>query len=251
MKAGIKSDHMAKTIVQTEIDHFSKDSDKWWDSKGPFAPLHKMNPVRLEYIKGQICQRFARDMTDLKALKDLSVLDVGCGGGLICEPMSRMGAEVTGLDADAQAIDVAVAHAAKEGLDVTYRNNAVEDISEQYDVVLALEIIEHVADPAYFVKTCLERVKPGGLIIFSTLNRTIKSFALGKVAAEYILRWVPTGTHNWKQFVTPAELSRAIRSHSVQPQDITGVVYDPLCDKFNLSKSDVSINYFLSAYINK
>jgi len=262
---------MSSTIDHKEIDHFAKDSARWWDEAGPFAPLHRLNPVRLSYIKSQICNHYERDVNDLKALKGLSILDVGCGGGLVCEPLARMGGNVTGVDADGNAIDVAKDHAAQSGLKINYKAGAAESflsplsprkrgsrggnkkIADQvrddgggFDVVLALEIIEHVPDPALFVQNVMNLVKPGGLVIFSTLNRTPKSYALGIVAAEYILRWVPRGTHDWKKFVKPSEL----RGHIVQAggtaHDITGLTFNPLKNDFQLSKTDIAVNYFIS-----
>ncbi len=234
------------SVDQNEIQNFSKDSSHWWDENGPFKPLHKLNPVRLKHIKAQICTAFERDEQDLKALKGLKILDIGCGGGLICEPMARLGADITGVDADANAIEVAKAHTDEMGLTVTYKNGAAEDLKGPYDVVLALEVIEHVSDVDSFVQTCIRLCKPGGIIIFSTLNRTAKSFALGIVAAEYILRWVPQGTHNWKKFVKPSELSRAVRKNSAKVQDITGLMYNPVTDEFSIHKTDIDVNYFMT-----
>lgn len=237
---------MSSTIEQKEIEQFSKDSANWWDENGAFKPLHMLNPVRMAYIKRQICAHFGRDETDLNALKDLSALDVGCGGGLVCEPMARMGADVTGADADAQAIRVAQAHAADAGLDITYLHGAAEDLNSQFDVVLALEIIEHVSAPALFVETVAKLAKPNGLVIFSTLNRTAKSYALGIVAAEYLLRWVPRGTHSWGKFVKPSELRRHANKAGLTPYDVTGLVFNPLKSQFSLSDNDVGVNYFMS-----
>lgn len=234
------------SVDQNEIQNFSKDSSHWWDESGPFKPLHKLNPVRLKHIKAQICAAFDRDEQDLKALKGLKILDIGCGGGLICEPMARLGADITGVDADANAIEVAKAHADEMGLTVTYKNGAAEDLKGPYDVVLALEVIEHVSDVDSFVQTCARLCKPGGIIIFSTLNRTAKSFALGIIAAEYILRWVPQGTHNWKKFVKPSELSRAARKNGAKVQDITGLMYNPVTDEFSIHKTDIDVNYFMT-----
>ena len=236
---------MSSSVQQKEIENFAKDSAHWWDESGPFKPLHKLNPARMRYIKAQICAHFERDYNDLKALKKLKVLDVGCGGGLVCEPLSRLGANVSGLDADAQAIAVAQEHAKDNGLKITYQNEAVENHKGTYDVVTALEILEHVADVESFIRSCADRLKPGGLIIFSTLNRTPQSFALGIVAAEYILRWVPRGTHNWKQFIKPSELARAARSCNLTPADVTGLVYNPTSDSFSLS-DNTSVNYLMT-----
>ena len=238
------------SVDPSEIQNFSKDSRSWWDEKGPFAPLHQLNPVRLSYLKAQICKAYSRDESDPKALKDLSVLDIGCGGGLVCEPMTRMGANVTGIDADVQAIGVAKDHAKLSGLEIDYRAESAEKLAEEkaaFDVVLALEIIEHVNDPESFVKTVCALAKPGGIVIFSTLNRTPKSYALGIVAAEYLLGLVPKGTHEWKKFVTPAELSKMLRAAGVNANDLCGLVYSPFTRDFKLSKTDLDVNYFISA----
>lgn len=225
-----------------EIEHFAKDSSHWWDEAGPFKPLHKLNPVRIEYIREQILNHF-----EALDLKKLSIIDVGCGGGLVCEPFARQGAKVTGLDADEVAISVAKEHAKGQGLDIAYDCKLVEDVKKTYDVVLALEIIEHVPDVEGFVKSCFDACKPGGLVIFSTLNRTAKSYALGIVAAEYILNWVPQGTHNWKQFVKPSEFARCVRKVDQEVKDICGIRYNPLSDKFSMDPKDVDVNYFLVA----
>lgn len=261
---------MTNTVDQKEIQQFSKDSGQWWDESGPFAPLHRLNPVRLSYIKQQICGAFERDVNDLKALKGLDILDIGCGGGLVCEPLARLGANVTGADADAQAIDVASAHADESGLKIQYYNGSAESLLDSlrkrgssktiqkdpgfrrddvagFDVVLALEIIEHVQTPAEFVDSVSRLVKPGGLVIFSTLNRNPKSFLLGIVAAEYILRWVPKGTHSWKKFIKPSELARFARATGLKPHDVTGLIFNPVKDAFALSKHDLDVNYLLSA----
>jgi len=235
------------TIDEREIHHFSGDAHRWWDENGPFAPLHKLNPVRVSYIKQMICAHFERDYNDLNALDGLSALDIGCGGGLVCEPMARMGADVTGADADPQAIETAKEHATSQGLSIRYLNKPAEEIGETFDIVLALEIIEHVADPAHFVESCAKLLKPGGLIIFSTLNRTPKSFALGIVAAEYILRWVPKGTHQWKKFIRPSELARLVRQTGLKPSNISGLTLNPITGEFQISNSDLDVNYFLAA----
>lgn len=243
-----------------EIDHFSKDAKEWWNEKGPFAPLHRMGPARLRYIKTQICTHFNRKYENMKAFEGLTFLDIGCGGGLVCEPMARLGAAVTGVDADPVAIETAINHAEQAGLDIKYINGAAEDLlssfesppqaggnRREHDIVLALEIIEHVNDPAKFVETCAGLVKPGGLVIFSTLNRNLKSFALGIVAAEFILRWVPRGTHSWKKFIRPSELARWSRAAGLKPGDISGLVFDPLKNEFKISNTDIDVNYFLTA----
>lgn len=236
---------LAQSVDSKEIGHFSKDAARWWDEAGPFAPLHKLNPARLAYIKERICAAYGRDVKGFDSLKGLKILDIGCGGGLVCEPLARLGGDVIGIDADEQAIDVAREHAGD--LKIDYRAGAAEDVTEKFDVVLALEIIEHVNAPAEFVKTCAKLVKPDGIIIFSTLNRTAKSFALGIMAAEYILRWVPRGTHNWKKFVRPSELANALRKAGLTPQDVRGLVYNPLKSDFSLSQHDIDVNYFITA----
>lgn len=238
---------MTNSVDPKEIQAFSRDADRWWDEKGPFAPLHRLNPVRMAYIREQICAHSGLDQKVLKPLSGLKILDIGCGGGLVCESLARLGADVTGIDADAVAIGVAREHAKASGLAIAYLCGAAETLEEQFDVVLALEIIEHVPDPAAFVASCARLVKPGGMVIFSTLNRTAKSFALGIVAAEYILRWVPAGTHHWQKFVRPSELSRLVRQCGLEVHDTCGLVLDPLKNRFRLSETDLSVNYFLSA----
>ena len=224
-----------------EIEHFAKDSSFWWNEEGPFKPLHRLNPVRIEYLRNQIEAHYPD-----KKISDLSVLDVGCGGGLVCEPFARMGAKVIGLDADANAIKVAKEHAAQHDLSIDYQVGAIEDSDQQYDVVFALEIIEHVSDAQAFAQSVLKAVKPGGLAVFSTLNRTYKSYALGIIAAEHILGWVPKGTHSWNKFVKPSELSRYISSEGAKVKDVTGLVFSPIQNKFALNPSDVDVNYLMS-----
>ncbi len=240
----------ARTLNPSEIAHFAKDSAHWWDENGPFKPLHRLNPTRIHYIREQIIAHFHLDNTPIKALKGLKILDVGCGGGLVCESLARLGAHVTGIDGDENAIQVAKDHARDAELDITYMCGAAEDLipsKKKFDVVLGLEVIEHVDHPTFFVETLAKLITPKGLVIFSTLNRTAKSFALGIVAAEYILGWVPRGTHNWHKFITPAELARLCLTHNLKTKNITGLVFNPLKNEFALHKNDVAINYFLSA----
>ena len=244
---------MNTTVNRQDIEHFSADSDKWWDETGPFAPLHRLNPARMGYLKSTITSHFDLDPGNTPPLKDISIIDVGCGGGLVCEPLARLGANITGLDADENAVNVAKNHAGQMGLDISYLAASTTSHLETdknrgaYDVVLALEIIEHVDNRQQFVREVFELCKPGGLVIFSTLNRTAKSFALGIVAAEYILRWVPQGTHSWKKFVKPSELSSFIRKAGGTPIDIHGLIYDIKDREFRLDKKDLDVNYFLSA----
>lgn len=227
-----------------EIAHFSKDAPQWWNEDGPFAPLHRLNPARLSYIKEQVLDHYS-------AIKKLSVLDIGCGGGLICEPLSRLEAKVTGIDADPEAILAAKQHATEEGLQITYQNSSIESLlkssKQRYDVVLALEIVEHVDDIQNFVQSCFEACKPGGLVIFSTLNRTAKSFLLGIIAAEYLLRWVPKGTHQWSKFVKPSQLHRYIRQAGGTYKDQKGLYYNPIEKEFKVSNKDTDVNYFITS----
>lgn len=238
------------TVDAKEIEIFAKDSSSWWDESGPFGPLHRLNPVRLSYIRDRITGLYGRDARSLRPFEGLSVLDIGCGGGLVCEPMARLGADVTGIDADANAVKIAKAHAAQSGLAIEYRHAATDDLvstKKTYDAVLALEIVEHVADVERFVEHALALCKPSGIVVFSTLNRTPKSFLLGKIAAEYILGWVPRGTHDWKKFLKPSELAAAIRQGGGQSSGLEGMVFDPLGGGFKRSARDVGVNYFLCA----
>ena len=231
------------TIDHSEIAHFAKDSMHWWDENGAFSPLHKLNPTRIAYLKSQITAHFG-------AIKGLNILDIGCGGGLVCEPLTRLGATMTGIDGDAQAIETAKNHAAGNRLNINYLCGDAQNLiqkKQRYDVVLGLEVIEHVNDPDIFIDMMTKLIKPNGLLILSTLNRTPKSYALGIVMAEYVLRWVPRGTHSWQKFVKPSELNRMLRRRNWHTHDVTGLIYNPLADSFSLSPSDVDVNYFLTA----
>jgi len=237
------------TVDAREIEAFSAVASHWWDQNGPFKPLHLLNPTRLGYLRDSIAAHFDRDAATERPLDGLEIADVGCGGGLVTEPLARMGADMTGIDASGEAIDVARDHAEAMDLSITYRNNAIEDLvaqGKQFDALVAMEIVEHVADRAAFVAACCACVRPGGLVLFSTLNRTRKSFALGIVGAEYILRWVPRGTHTWSKFVKPSELARDLRQGGAEVNDVTGMAYDPLADRWALS-SDAAVNYMIRA----
>ena len=227
---------MRKTANQREIENFTTLADQWWDEQGPMKPLHALGPVRLPILK-----RWSGEV------KNKTILDVGCGGGLICEPLARMGAKVTGIDAGAENIAVAKDHAKQSGLKIDYVATTAEDFKGQFDVVMALEIIEHVDDPALFVESLVRLCKPKGTIIISTLNRNAKSFALAKVAAEYILRWVPKGTHDWKKFKKPSEVAAWLNENGAKITDMTGLMFDPLRGSFVENARDVDVNYFLRA----
>ncbi len=239
---------MTNTVDQKEIQAFSKDAAQWWDPAGPFAPLHRLNPVRMGYIRGRICDHFGLEQNDLKPFKNLKILDVGCGGGLVCEPLARLGGTVTGLDAAPVAIEAAKDHAKASGLSITYRAEPSDNHKGgPYDVITALEIIEHVSDTHAFIASLRKLLKPGGILIVSTLNRTGKSYALGIVAAEYILGWVPKGTHDWKKFVKPSELAALLRAHDLAPSETAGLVFNPLGGDFTISKTDLDVNYLMVA----
>jgi 2-polyprenyl-6-hydroxyphenyl methylase / 3-demethylubiquinone-9 3-methyltransferase len=238
------------TIDAAEVRQFADLAAHWWDEKGPLGPLHRINPVRLGYIREQICTHFGRNPESFTPFTGLKMADIGCGGGLVTEPLCRMGAMVTGIDAGAENIKTARQHARQQKLDIEYIAGSVEDCAEEgrkFDIVTALEIVEHVADPALFLASCTKLVKKNGLIILSTLNRTPKSFALGIVAAEYILRWVPAGTHDWKKFVKPSELAKPLTSTGLEIKDVTGMIYNPLQRTFALSKDDLGVNYLMTA----
>jgi len=240
---------MTTSLNPKEIEHFSKYSSRWWDENGPFRPLHRLGSVRLRYLRDRITGHYGLDGDSLSPFTGMKILDVGCGGGLVCEPLARLGGHVTGIDADENAIAVAKDHAAGMGLKINYLCGTAESLTkkkQQFDVVLALEIVEHVADRDFFVRTCADLCRPGGLVIFSTLNRTPKSFALGIVAAEHILRWVPRGTHDWRKFVKPSELAAAARKAGLTEKNISGYGFNPLSGQFDLSDRHVAVNYFMT-----
>jgi 2-polyprenyl-6-hydroxyphenyl methylase/3-demethylubiquinone-9 3-methyltransferase len=237
------------TLDREEVARFAKLSGQWWDERGPFRQLHRINPVRLTYIRDQLCRKFARDAKQAASLAGLSVLDIGCGGGLVCEPLARLGASVTGIDPAAENIAAAKAHASAQGLDIAYEVATAEELAargQSYDAVLLLEVVEHVPDVPAFLKTVAPLVKPGGVMILSTLNRTLKSFALAIVGAEYILRWLPVGTHQWQRFVTPEELASALSAAGLALTGTEGLVYDPFSDEWRLG-TDTDVNYFATA----
>jgi 2-polyprenyl-6-hydroxyphenyl methylase/3-demethylubiquinone-9 3-methyltransferase len=237
------------TIDAAEVARFAALADTWWDPAGKMGMLHKFNPVRLGFIKEAACRRFSRDPKRLDSLQGLRFLDIGCGGGILSEPIARLGASVVGADPAAANIESAKVHAAREGLSIDYRATTAEalaDAGERFDVVLAMEVVEHVADLTLFVGRCAEMVKPGGLMVVATINRTIKSFALAIVGAEYVLRWLPRGTHQWDKFVTPNEIEIALEKRSLNVTEETGVIYNLLADRWQLS-TDMDVNYMVAA----
>jgi len=237
------------SVDAAEVERFSRHAADWWDARGPMAALHKFNPVRLGYIRDQAAACFDRDPKKLDCLKGLRMLDIGCGGGILSEPLARLGAQVIGADPAEENIAAARAHAEETGVAVDYRATTAEELAaakERFDVVLAMEVVEHVTDVNAFVATCAAMVTPGGLMIAATLNRTLKSFALAIVGAEYVLRWVPRGTHQWDKFVTPVELETAIEDSGLRITGERGVIYNPFADCWQLS-SDMDVNYMLVA----
>jgi 2-polyprenyl-6-hydroxyphenyl methylase/3-demethylubiquinone-9 3-methyltransferase len=237
------------SVDAREIDQFARLGAQWWNPHGPMAALHKFNPVRLAYIRDQAVAHFSRDPKTLDCLAGLRILDIGCGGGILSEPLARLGADVVGADPSEDNIAIASAHAKDSGVSVDYRATTAEDLAaqrEQFDIVLAMEVVEHVVNVNEFVATCAAMVKPGGLMIAATLNRTMKSFALAIVGAEYILRWLPRGTHQWDKFVTPEELERAMAAGGLLVIAERGVIYNLLADRWQLS-DDMDVNYMMVA----
>ncbi len=236
------------TIDPAEVERFSRIADEWWNPRGEFAPLHRLNPVRLGYIRDRASTHWRRDALSEAPLRGLSLLDIGCGGGLICEPMARLGAQVTGIDAAERNVATATAHAGGQALEIDYRPTTAESLAGsgvQFDIVLALEIVEHVADADLFLQSCGRLVKPGGLLFLSTLNRTAKAWALAVAGAEYVLRWLPRGTHDWRKFLKPSEVVRGIGAGGIEAREIVGVVYNPLGRAWSLNKRDLDVNYML------
>ena len=230
----------------SEIAKFEAMAAEWWDPKGKFKPLHMMNPIRLGYITTQIATEFGRDLKTPRPFEGLRLLDIGCGGGLLSEPMARLGAQVVGADAAPKNIEVARLHADQVGLDIDYRAETAEALlaaGESFDAVLAMEIVEHVAEPPAFVQACHDLLRPGGVLVMSTLNRTARSFAAAIVGAEWVMRWLPKGTHEWSRFITPEELAAMMQASGLKVVDRRGMVFNPLSWGWSLSDRDMSVNY--------
>jgi 2-polyprenyl-6-hydroxyphenyl methylase/3-demethylubiquinone-9 3-methyltransferase len=239
----------SSTVDPGEVARFAALADDWWNLSGKMAPLHKFNPVRLAFIRDQACAQFSRDPKRLDCMSGLKILDIGCGGGIVAEPLAKLGADVTGIDPAEENIAAAKLHAEKSGLAIDYRATTVETVAERgetFDIVIASEVVEHVADVDLFVRCAGKAVKPGGLLIATTINRTMKSFALAIVGAEYVLRWLPIGTHRWDKFVTPEELDKAISASGLEVVEESGIMYDPFHDRWTAS-SDMDVNYMLAA----
>lgn len=242
----------AGTLDQAELQKFAALSAEWWDPKGKFRPLHQIGPVRLQFVRDRLAEHFGLDTRGLKPLAGLRVLDIGCGGGLISEPLARMGAKVTGIEPKEANLRAAILHAEPQGLEIDYRAATVEDLvaaGDTFDAVVCLEVVEHVPDVAAFVGSCAALVRPGGMLVLSTINRTLKSFALAIVGAEYILRWLPVGTHQWDRFITPAELTGHVVAAGLAMGRVEGMIYNPLTDKWSRS-GDTDVNYLAAAIRN-
>ena len=238
------------TVDPAEVAKFEAMAAEWWDPKGKFKPLHMLNPCRLDYITSQIAAEFNRDLGQPMPFTGLRLLDIGCGGGLLSEPMARLGATVVGADAAERNIPVAQVHAEQSGLNIDYRHTTAEALAEageQFDIVLNMEVVEHVADPLSYLTACQQLLKPGGLHLCSTINRNPKSFAVAIVGAEFVMRWLPRGTHEWHKFITPNELFALLEQSGVTPVDRKGFVFNPVSWSWSISPRDLSVNYVTSS----
>ena len=238
---------MPTTIDAAEIEKFQAMAAEWWDPNGKFKPLHMLNPCRLDYITTQIAAEFGRDLSRDAPFAGLRILDIGCGGGLLAEPMARLGAEVVGVDAAERNIPVARAHAQQSGLEIDYRHTSAEALlaagEAPFDAVLNMEVVEHVSDPLAYLTACHDLLRPGGIMICSTLNRNPKSYLMAIIGAEHVMRWLPKGTHDWAKFITPDELFDRLRRAGLSPEDRTGFVFNPVTWTWRLSERDLSVNY--------
>ena len=231
-----------------EVKKFTSFAEDWWNPDGKMKPLHRFNPIRVDYIVERLCKAFDRDINALKPLHGLKILDVGCGGGLLSESLALQGADVVGIDATEKMIAVATRHARENNVEVDYRFIDVQEIAnteERFDAVMALEVIEHVNEPEKFIQICSACLKKGGQLFVSTINRTLKSYAFAIVGAEYILRWLPKGTHDWNKFLKPSEIVNMLRPISILPSQMVGITYNPLEDAFKVNEKDLSINYII------
>lgn len=238
------------SVDPQEIEKFSAIAAEWWDPSGKFKPLHQLNPARLGYIRDHAVRHFGKDPLAEKPLKGLTLLDIGCGGGLLSEPLCRLGAEVTAIDAAEKNIKTASTHAAESGLAINYLHTTAEDLAAEnrvFDVVLNMEVIEHVADVKSFSRAACALVREGGAMVASTLNRTPKSYLMAILGAEYLLRWLPRGTHDWQKFLRPSELSGLLRAQALEIEDISGVIYNPVNGRWRLSRRDLDVNYMIFA----
>ncbi|MEX2616883.1 MAG: bifunctional 2-polyprenyl-6-hydroxyphenol methylase/3-demethylubiquinol 3-O-methyltransferase UbiG [Alphaproteobacteria bacterium] len=238
------------TVDPAEVEKFAALAAVWWDHDGPFKPLHRLNPIRLRFIRDRLAMRFGRDVQAERPLEGLRVVDIGCGGGLLAEPLTRLGASVTGIDATEKNIGIARIHAADMGLAIDYRVATAESLAgagEQFDAVLNMEVIEHVANVDMFLAATAALTKPEGAMFLATLNRTAKAYALAIVGAEYLLRWLPRGTHDWQRFVKPSELAAGLRAAGMTVTEMTGVVYNPFSDRWSLDPDDLAVNYMAVA----
>jgi 2-polyprenyl-6-hydroxyphenyl methylase/3-demethylubiquinone-9 3-methyltransferase len=233
-------------IDEAEVAKFSTLAGQWWDPFGPMAPLHAMNPTRVRYVRDRLCAQFGREPRGKDPLAGLTVLDIGCGAGLLCEPLARLGARITGIDASAAAIEAAQAHAAGGGLTIEYLAGNAGDLARTFDAVVTMEVVEHVPDVGAFLGEAERALAPGGVFVAATLNRTLKSYATAIVGAEHVLRWLPRGTHDWQKFVRPAEFARALRAHGLRVTDLTGIEFAAATATFALTR-EVDVNYLLSA----
>lgn len=245
---GKKREISSPSVDSGEVERFSAMAAEWWDPVGKFKPLHALNPVRLGFIRDQTSAHFGLDQARSDILSGMRLLDIGCGGGLLCEPMKRLGADVTGLDPSEKNISIASTHASEQGLDIHYIASTAEDLAEQgetYDIVLNMEVLEHVADVDIYLASCAKLLKPGGMMFCATLNRTFKSFALAIIGAEYVLRWLPKGTHQWERFITPDELIEALQRQHLKTDGARGMSFNPLSGNWSISR-DTDINYLMA-----